>query len=106
MLSLTTDDLVGGGMAPTVVSCGMPFVMVPVRSSDAVARARANAERFAATLAGCVSDKVFVFALSSAAGADVHARMFSPAIGIPEDPATGSAAVALGGYLAAREPRR
>ncbi len=104
MLSLTPDDLVGGGMTPTVVSCGMPFVMVPVRSSEAVARARANAERFAATLAGCASDKVFVFAVSAAAGADIHARMFSPASGIPEDPATGSAAVALGGYLAAREP--
>ena len=31
--------------------------------------------------------------------------MFAPGIGVPEDPATGSAAVALGGYLAARDPR-
>jgi trans-2,3-dihydro-3-hydroxyanthranilate isomerase len=28
--------------------------------------------------------------------------MFAPAIGITEDPATGAAATALGGYLAAR----
>ena len=31
--------------------------------------------------------------------------MFAPGIGVPEDPATGSACVALGGYLAARDPR-
>jgi trans-2,3-dihydro-3-hydroxyanthranilate isomerase len=30
---------------------------------------------------------------------NVHARMFAPAIGIPEDPATGSASGALGAYL-------
>jgi trans-2,3-dihydro-3-hydroxyanthranilate isomerase len=31
--------------------------------------------------------------------------MFAPLFGVPEDPATGSACVALGGYLAARNPR-
>jgi trans-2,3-dihydro-3-hydroxyanthranilate isomerase len=106
MLSLDPGDLVGDAMAPAIVSCGMPFVMVPVRSSEAVARASADAGRFAATLAGYPSDKVFVFALGAMAGADIHARMFSPAAGIPEDPATGSAAVAVGGYLAEREMRR
>jgi trans-2,3-dihydro-3-hydroxyanthranilate isomerase len=106
MLSLDPGDLVGDAMAPAIVSCGMPFVMVPVRSSEAVARAGADAGRFAATLAGYPADKVFVFAMSPMAGADIHARMFSPASGIPEDPATGSAAVAVGGYLAERETRR
>ena len=31
--------------------------------------------------------------------ATVHCRMFAPGIGVPEDPATGSAAGALGAYL-------
>jgi trans-2,3-dihydro-3-hydroxyanthranilate isomerase len=31
--------------------------------------------------------------------------MFAPSIGVAEDPATGSAAVCLSGYLAARDPR-
>jgi trans-2,3-dihydro-3-hydroxyanthranilate isomerase len=105
MLSLLPGDLADGPLAPALVSCGMPFILVPVRISDAVTRARPNAERFAATLAGSPSDKVFVFALG-AAGTDVHARMFAPGSGIPEDPATGSAAAALGGYLALREPAR
>jgi trans-2,3-dihydro-3-hydroxyanthranilate isomerase len=38
-------------------------------------------------------------------GHDIRARMFAPGIGVPEDPATGSAAAGLGGYLAARDPR-
>ena len=106
MLSLQTQDLADGALTPALVSCGMPFVMVPVRTSEAVARARADADKFARTLAGGPSDKVFVFAMSAAGGADVHARMFAPGSGIPEDPATGSAAVALGGYLANRDARR
>jgi trans-2,3-dihydro-3-hydroxyanthranilate isomerase len=39
-------------------------------------------------------------------GHDVRARMFGPAVGVVEDPATGSAASALGGYLGVRDPRR
>ena len=33
----------------------------------------------------------------------MHARMFAPALGVEEDPATGSAAVALASVLAARK---
>jgi trans-2,3-dihydro-3-hydroxyanthranilate isomerase len=36
------------------------------------------------------------------AGHDFHARMFAPGMGIPEDPATGSAVAALAGIVAQR----
>ena len=53
-----------------------------------------------------MTNKVLVFAMDAELpGSDVRARMFAPGIGVPEDPATGSACVALGGYLAARDPR-
>ena len=53
-----------------------------------------------------MTDKVFVFAMDPEhPDHDVRARMYAPVIGVPEDPATGSACVALGGYLAARDPR-
>ena len=48
---------------------------------------------------------VFLFALDGAdralaeRGMDAHGRMFAPALGINEDPATGSAAGPLGAYL-------
>ena len=35
---------------------------------------------------------------------DFHVRMFAPDAGVPEDPATGSAAAALGAYLGSRVP--
>lgn len=38
-------------------------------------------------------------------GHDVHARMYGPSFNIIEDPATGSACAALGGYLGARAPK-
>ena len=49
---------------------------------------------------------MFLFATEGErSGSDVHARMFAPGIGIAEDPATGSAAAALAGYLGTRDSR-
>ena len=46
-----------------------------------------------AALRGYVTDKVFLFAMDpELPGSHVRARMFAPGIGVPEDPATGSAA--------------
>jgi len=106
MLSLTTDDLVGSEMPAEAISCGTPFLFVPLRDKRAVARARVKPDLFEEALRGYVTDKVMVFSLDAERPtSDVRARMFAPLIGVPEDPATGSAAVGLGGYLAARDPR-
>jgi trans-2,3-dihydro-3-hydroxyanthranilate isomerase len=106
MLSLSTRDLVGADMQSEAVSCGTAFLLVPLVDRRAVARARVNRDLFDAVLEGYVSDKVFIFAMDAERpDSQVRARMFSPAIGVPEDPATGSAAVALAGYLAVRDPR-
>jgi trans-2,3-dihydro-3-hydroxyanthranilate isomerase len=60
-----------------------------------------------ATLSGAWASKVFLFCRDpERPGSDLRARMFAPDSGIPEDPATGSAAVALAGYLASRESQR
>jgi trans-2,3-dihydro-3-hydroxyanthranilate isomerase len=106
MLSLSKDDVLHGDMAPESVSCGTPFLFVPLRNRDAVAKSRARPDLFETTLGSYVTDKVMVFAMDAERpGSDVRARMYAPRIGVPEDPATGSACVALGGYLAARDPR-
>ena len=106
MLSLSRRDIVGGEMLPEAVSCGTSFLFVPVVDRAAVGRARVKGDLFDAALAGYVTGKVYVFAMDpELPGSHVRARMFAPGIGVAEDPATGSAAVALGGYLAARDPR-
>ena len=107
MLSLSLNDLLGDKMPAEAVSCGTPFLFVPLRDREAVARARPKVDRLEEALRGYVTNMVFVFAMDAERpGSQVRARMFAPGIGVPEDPATGSAAVGLGGYLARRDPRR
>jgi len=106
MLSLSPADVLDGDMAPQAVSCGTPFLFVPLRDRGAVSRSRVKLDLWEAALGNYLTDKVMVFATEGERpGSDVRARMFAPGIGVPEDPATGSACVALGGYLAARNPR-
>ena len=106
MLSLEPHDLLGDDMPPEAVSCGLPYLFVPLRNRDAVARARLKLDLWEETLRGYWTDDVFVFALDpEREGSDVRARMFAPGFGVPEDPATGSACVGLGGYLGTRNPR-
>jgi trans-2,3-dihydro-3-hydroxyanthranilate isomerase len=94
MLSLVPADIVPGSDAIQVVSCGVPYVFVPLVDRAAVARAR--------PVGDLDGHALFVFHQQ---GADVHARMFAPELGVVEDPATGSAVAALGGYLAPRDAR-
>ena len=107
MLGLAASDfMTTDGYAPTATSCGLPFLIVPLASRDAVARARVDDAVFARTLRGSACAMIMVFAkVDDVPGVDVHCRVFCPDDGVPEDPATGSANAALGGYLAARTPR-
>jgi trans-2,3-dihydro-3-hydroxyanthranilate isomerase len=107
ILSLETKDLVGGHFAPQSVSCGLPFLFVPVKDRDAVKRSRIRVEQWERTLGNAWASMVFVFSRDpEREGSDIRARMYAPGISVPEDPATGSACAALGGYLGARDPRQ
>ncbi|MEX2466241.1 MAG: PhzF family phenazine biosynthesis protein [Gemmatimonadota bacterium] len=104
-LSLREDDLAGGAWQPQAVSCGVPFLMVPVRDRGALARARLNTARWERLLEPYWAPHVYVTTRDvELEGSSIRARMFAPGMGIDEDPATGAAASALSGYLAAREP--
>ncbi|HEX5581556.1 MAG TPA: PhzF family phenazine biosynthesis protein [Gemmatimonadaceae bacterium] len=106
ILSLREDDLVGGDWAPRVASCGLPFLLVPVRDRRAIIRARVRMELWEELLKGSSGSEMMVFAMDGETPPiDVRARVFVPGLNVPEDPATGSACAALGGYLAARTPR-
>ncbi|MEP6992092.1 MAG: PhzF family phenazine biosynthesis protein [bacterium] len=107
VIGLDVDDLLDDAWAPQPLSCGLPFLFVPVRDLAAVARARLRMDAWEATLKGSWAAEVFVFARGGERrGTDFHGRMFAPALNVPEDPATGSACAALAGYLATRDPRR
>lgn len=105
-LSLTEDDLLDGAWHPQVVSCGLPFAFVPVRDRGVVARSRLRLDQWEQHLAGTPGEAVMIFAMDAEEqGHDVRARMYGPSFNIIEDPATGSACAALGGYLAMRSRR-
>ena len=106
-LGLDLSDLAGDDWSPEALSCGLPYLFVPVRDMAAVAKARVRMDAWDATLKGAWASELFVFARGGErAGTAFRARMFAPGLNVPEDPATGSANAALAGYLAARDPRR
>jgi trans-2,3-dihydro-3-hydroxyanthranilate isomerase len=98
-LSLVPEDI-GEGL-PARWSAGLPLTFVPIVSLAAIARCRPDLARFDAAFGAGAA--VYVFCNETAeAGHHFHARMFAPAMGVPEDPATGSAAAAFVGVLARR----
>jgi trans-2,3-dihydro-3-hydroxyanthranilate isomerase len=107
LLSLEPSQLMGGPNGPQAVSCGLPFLIVPVKDRAAVAAASVRMDLWASTLKGYWAADVMVVARDpELEGSHLRARVFVPGLSVPEDPATGSCAAALAGYLAARESAR
>ncbi len=96
---LHPDQVVTATHRPTVASCGLGFCVMEV-APDALGAAIADTGAFRAALARAPSrEGGFALLAYSRDGDAVRARMFAPLAGIPEDPATGSAACALAGLL-------
>jgi trans-2,3-dihydro-3-hydroxyanthranilate isomerase len=82
------------------VAAGNKFAFVPVTSLEAIAKARINAALWPGTFPQSEIDGVYLYTRQCVhTGSSFHARMFAPQLGVPEDPATGSAAVGLAGVL-------
>jgi len=82
-------------------TCGMSFLVVPLTSVDALQRCQLDLALWARVLAGFESRHVYPVAQ---ADGEWRVRMFAPDAGVAEDPATGSAAAAFAGWLAAHRP--
>lgn len=88
--------------APQVVSTALPQLMVPIKS---LAKLQAlpsggTGMALAKVLEELGTQCAMCYVLETQRPeATVHCRMFAPGVGVPEDPATGSAAGALGAYL-------
>lgn len=98
VLSLSPTDVKQSFFA----SVGLPFCFVHLASRDAVDRAAINKSAWTQHLSKAWSPNVFFFAGNLESGGELYARMCAPALGIEEDPATGSACAALVGAIAAR----
>lgn len=85
-----------GLLRPTFADAGLEHFLVPLRDVDALGRVRVDPRQLGEiTSLGC-------YCFTAVGAGRVRARGLFPAVGIDEDPATGSAAACLGVYLADR----
>jgi trans-2,3-dihydro-3-hydroxyanthranilate isomerase len=92
------------GLPVQRVSCGVPFVIVPIATRAAVDSAVPDARALSALAKKSSLDHFSLYLFTTdRTGADdsatVYSRMFAPDLGVYEDPATGSASGPLGSYL-------
>lgn len=101
-LGLPEAAVTGTGLPVQVVSCGVPFLFVPLATRRAVDSAVVDRNALAALMAEVEGRPNGIFLFSTERGGDkatVYSRMFAPDLGVAEDPATGIASGPLGCYL-------
>jgi trans-2,3-dihydro-3-hydroxyanthranilate isomerase len=104
--SLSVDDIETKNHRPCIASCGAPFILAELKGRATLAAATARSEVFTREVSRQPATSILIYTHVSEDGLDIRARMFAPHHGIPEDPATGSANVALIGLLAQLRPER
>ena len=107
MLCLNIEDIMNDSINyPEAISCGLPFLFIPLVDRTAVAAARLNLNIWEQLLKPFWASSVYIFSYDpELKGSDLRSRMFAPGFGVAEDPATGSAATALAAYLGVRSPQ-
>jgi len=100
-LGIGSADIGFDGFKSARWSAGAPYSMVPVRGLDAIKRCRIDPSHWDKAFGFDAHAAAYMFCRETVtAGYAFHTRMFAPKQGVPEDPATGSAAAAFAGYLA------
>jgi trans-2,3-dihydro-3-hydroxyanthranilate isomerase len=97
-VSLAGSDILEAFFA----SVGVPLCFVHVRSRQLVDAAKIERSVWSRVMPDPWSN-IYLFAGELANGSELYVRMFAPALGIEEDPATGSGCAALIGVLAGRD---
>ncbi|RIA47465.1 PhzF family phenazine biosynthesis protein [Dichotomicrobium thermohalophilum] len=99
-LGLATSEIGFENHHPSRFNAGMPFTFVPVDGLDAIRRAHVVHAHWEEAFRGDELMAAFVYCRETVRQrASYHARMFAPMMGVPEDPATGSAAAAFAGAI-------
>jgi trans-2,3-dihydro-3-hydroxyanthranilate isomerase len=99
--SIPATDIDTRAHQPCIASCGIPLIFAALTSRAALAAARPRTEVFAQHMPSTLATGIHLYVEAATPLADIEARMFAPLYGVTEDPATGSANVALVALLAA-----
>lgn len=99
LLGLQPHQVIG---TPVISSCGLAFHLVELSAPAALKNIHISATIWAEAVAPSGAEQIYLYATETAdrSKATLRSRMFSREHGLCEDPATGSAAAALTGYLA------
>jgi trans-2,3-dihydro-3-hydroxyanthranilate isomerase len=82
------------------VSTGLPFIIVPLKTLDALKRARVSRDKFLNLIKNIQAKIILIFCPETYNSKNnLNVRVFADYYGIPEDPATGSGNGCLAGYL-------
>jgi trans-2,3-dihydro-3-hydroxyanthranilate isomerase len=105
---LSEEEIATDAHTPLIASVGTPFVIAEVRSLEALARARPEIAAFrrGAEAFPKLAEhfNLHLYVRKDGDATRLRCRMFAPLAGVPEDPATGSAAAALAGLLTSMAP--
>ena len=100
VLSIPTSSIKLSRYPIQIVSTGLPVLLVPINSIKSLEKIVINASKLDNFLHSLGVEMLYAFTDETLnPSANIHARMFAPPLGILEDPATGSAAGAMGAYI-------
>jgi trans-2,3-dihydro-3-hydroxyanthranilate isomerase len=102
--SLKPEDVKVTAHRPCIASCGIPLVFAELTSRAVLARAAVRTDVLARHLPMERAVGIHLYVAAQEHGVEIQTRMFAPLFGVPEDPATGGANVALIGLLAHHRP--
>ncbi|MDD1640799.1 MAG: PhzF family phenazine biosynthesis protein, partial [Methylococcaceae bacterium] len=107
-LSIQQSELDHKKYSPRLVSCGVPYLIVPVWSYESVRHAKFNYSAWSQSIAPqTAAQEILLFAPKTPfVDSDFNARLLGPRIGIHEDPPIGSAMPAFASYLCSFEHTR
>ncbi len=101
--SISVGDIDIGSHPPCVAGCGTVFIFAEVKTRRALEAAQPRGDVFARYFPVDGATGIHLY-LRDGGELDIRSRMFAPLHGVTEDPATGSANVALAGLLASLDP--
>ncbi|MCG2635279.1 MAG: PhzF family phenazine biosynthesis protein [Gammaproteobacteria bacterium] len=105
LLSIRPEEIDSRVFSVRLVSCGFPYLIVPVHSYATVRRAQFNYRAWGqSTAPQTAAQEILLFSgRTPHADANFNARLLGPDIGIHDDPPVGSAMPAFAAYLASHE---
>ena len=108
LLTINENDIDHSLYHTRLVSDGLPYLIVPLKSQDAVDKARFNLNAWSLSSAPAMAaQEILLFSAKTiSSDSNFHVRLVGPSIGLHEDPPIGSAMPVFAAYIASHEEVR